>query len=124
MQCETVFTDKGQKVAMRLFTLTTTQTILAKVDETRQRWLALMDYKDSRLLCVFSHGNADDLATSAPYSQWMSDTFDMNVARIALAAALHARLACGPPAASAALRALVYPRRSPTTTPATASQRP
>ena len=86
-QCETVFTAKGRRVPMRLFTPTAAQTIPAKVDETRQRWLARMDYKDSRLLCVFSHGNADDLATSAPYSQWISDTFDMNVARIMLAAA-------------------------------------
>jgi len=31
------------------------------------------------LLCLFSHGNADDLCTSAPYSQWLADSFDMNV---------------------------------------------
>lgn len=110
LQCDIVFTARNQKVAMQLFTPTTTQKIPATVDETKERWKARLDYdNNTRMLCIFSHGNADDIATSAPYSQWMADTFDMNVARIALAAALRARFACGPPAASAALRALVYP---------------
>jgi fermentation-respiration switch protein FrsA (DUF1100 family) len=31
------------------------------------------------MLCIFSHGNADDLSTSSAYSQWLADSFDMNV---------------------------------------------
>jgi len=49
------------------------------LDATRQRWLARRNYEDSKLLCLFSHGNSDDLSTSAPYSQWLVDTFHMNV---------------------------------------------
>jgi len=80
-ECEIVYTAGGLKVTMKLFTPDAGQTV--RVDDTRQRWLARMDYNDSRLLCIYSHGNSDDLGTGAMYMQWMANTFDMNVARIA-----------------------------------------
>ena len=99
--------DKQQKMATKLFTPTTVRTFPATVDDTKERWRTRKDYVDTRLLCIFSHGNADDIGTSALYSQWLSDTFDMNVARIALPAALCARFARGISSVSAALIALV-----------------
>lgn len=75
LQCEKICTTSGNEVATRLFTPTTENVIC----DTKQRWKARQNYTDQRLLCIFSHGNADDIQTSAEYSQWMCDRFDINV---------------------------------------------
>jgi len=73
-QCEMVYTISAERVATRLFT-----PLGNVLCPTKQRWIARRQYDDSRLLFIFSHGNADDLQTSAVYSQWLADTFDVNV---------------------------------------------
>lgn len=73
-QCEIVSTSDGNSMALRLFVPE-----CDGISDTRQRWIARRDYVDLRLLCILSHGNSDDLDTSAAYSQWLADTFDMNV---------------------------------------------
>jgi len=73
-QCETISTVRGERVALKLYT---PQSKL--LDDTKQRWIARRQYEDTKLLCIFSHGNADDLSTSALYSQWLADSLDMNV---------------------------------------------
>jgi len=124
-QCEAVYTDSGAKVAMRLFTPQNDMTV---VDSTRQRWLARMDYIDTRLLCLFSHGNSDDLESSAAYSQWMSNTFNMNVVYIVIIAVLAAAVlvCCARGRGECLLCSRLTARhgRSATTTPATAARSP
>lgn len=69
-QCDTVMTADGDRVALRLF---------VQEQNTLQNWRARRDYVDTRLLIIFSHGNSDDIQTSAPYCEWLSRTFDANV---------------------------------------------
>lgn len=74
-QCECIHTSNGNVVATRLFTPTNTGGLC----ETKQRWIARQNYEDTRLLCIFSHGNSDDIQTSTVYIQWLCDRFNMNV---------------------------------------------
>ena len=78
-QCEVITAADGAAVALRFFHPAARQTIPATVNEAQQRWRARQKYEDERMLCLFSHGNSDDLGTSAPYSQWLADAFNMNV---------------------------------------------
>ena len=94
-ECEQTATADGTPVALRFFHPAPRQTIPATVNDAKQRWLARLQYTDNRMLCIFSHGNSDDLGTSAPYSQWLADAFEMNVVaydypvRLLDAAAVH-----------------------------------
>lgn len=72
-ECEFVHSELEHLVALRLYTPADSG------PSTRQRWLARKDYEDERTLCLLSHGNADDLGTSAAYNQWFADSFDTNV---------------------------------------------
>jgi len=73
-QCENVYTVSGERIATRLYT-----PLGEVLCPTKQRWIARRDYEDSRMLFLFSHGNADDLQTCSEYTQWLADTFDVNV---------------------------------------------
>ena len=73
-QCENVHTASGERIATRLYT-----PLGEVLCPTKQRWIARKNYEDGRMLFIFSHGNADDLQTCAEYTQWLADTFDVNV---------------------------------------------
>jgi len=65
---------RGDRIAIKIFT-----PLSVPLDHTKQRWIARREYEDAKMLCIFSHGNAEDLCTSGPYSQWLADEFNMNV---------------------------------------------
>ena len=73
-QCENVHTASGERIATRLYT-----PLGEVLCPTKQRWIARKHYEDGRMLFIFSHGNADDLQTCSEYTQWLADTFDVNV---------------------------------------------
>ena len=60
-------TIDGNRIACRLFS-----PFQAIVD-------TFGDYKSRHLTILFSHGNADDIGTSASYCQWMADSLSCNV---------------------------------------------